>query len=176
MRRLYRCLASAGLVTALAVLTSCSYSTALRQLPPEEQAAFRTYSKAMTTRQAYAYLGKATAAERAAYLQEIGLAQRFQALTPQDRETVLGGLPRQGMSAEALLFLWGEPYYTRGRSGHFEYWHYLGSALALSDRGNVYGQAGTEVVVQLVDGQVRTWLETVPTNLDKGDGRDGSWR
>ena len=70
----------------------------------------------MTAAQVRTYLAKATAAERTAYLSEIDLAQRFQGLDPLDREAVLSGIPRVGMSAEALLFLWGDLYYTAGEA------------------------------------------------------------
>ena len=98
------------LIGTMVVLTGCTYDAALRQLSLAEQSEFHTYRKVMTTAQARTYLARATAAERTAYLQEIGLAQRFQALDPLDRDAVLGGVPRPGMSAEALLFLWGNPY------------------------------------------------------------------
>ena len=64
----------------------------------------------MTAAQTRAYLAKATTAERTAYLSEVGLAQRFQAFDPLDREAVRNGFPRAGMSAEALRFVWGDLY------------------------------------------------------------------
>ena len=163
----------AGVAALLAVLAGCSYQAAIRQLPPQEQVTFRAYSKVMTSKQARTYLSKATAAERAAYLTEIGLAQRFQALEPLDRETVLSGFPRQGMSAEALRFLWGEPDYARGNRGHYEYWHYLGSSFSLAERGSALSQAGTIMTVYLVDNRVNWWRETVPTppETESGDKR-----
>lgn len=154
----------------MAILAGCTYSSALRQLSPEERTTFHAYSKMMTPGQAYAYLGKATAAERVAYLEDIGLAQRFRALDAPDREAVLAGYPRPGISAEALRFLWGKPAYTSGRTGHYEYWYYFGSSFSLGEYGNRSREAGSEVVVQLVDNRVVTWLDTVPTNQDKGDG------
>jgi hypothetical protein len=153
----------AGLAGLLAILAGCTYQAALRQLPPEEQVTFRMYSKVMTGKQTRTYLSKATAAERAAYLAEIGVAQRFQALEPQDRETVRSGFPRQGMSAEALRFLWGEPSYTGGSAGRYERWYYEGSAFTLGERGSSYAQAGTIVVVHLDKGRVDGWVDVVPT-------------
>src|SRR5262245_28645384 len=99
-------------IGTIVILTSCTYDAALRQLSLAEQAEFHTYSKVMTTAQARAYLAKTTAAERTAYLNEIGLTQRFQRLDPLDRDAVQNGSPRVGMSAEALRFVWGDPYYT----------------------------------------------------------------
>lgn len=155
----------------LVILGGCTYQAALERLSPAERATFRAQSKLMNTAQAHTYLAKPTAAERAAYLEEIGSAQRFRALEPQDRQAVLGGYPREGMSAEALRFLWGEPYYTDGYTGHYEHWYYLGSAFSLADHGNHYGDAGTRVEVYLVDGRVAWWLEFVPsTNDDAEDG------
>src|SRR5215211_3108113 len=98
------------LMGGIMILSGCTYA-AMQKLSLDEQAEFHLYQKVMTPSQERAYLAKATAAERTAYLREIGLAQRFQALDPVDREAVRGGAPRVGMSAEALLFLWGIPYY-----------------------------------------------------------------
>src|ERR687884_1238299 len=87
------------LMGTMLVLTGCTYEAAIQRLSPAEQSEFYTYRHVMTAAQTRAYLAKATAAERTAYLREIGLAQRFQALDPQDRETVLSGWPRPGVSA-----------------------------------------------------------------------------
>ena len=173
MQHIFRFLAVAGIATALAVCTSCTYQTAIQRLPPQEQVAFRAYSKVMSTRQAHTYLTKATAAERAAYLEEIGLTQRFQALSPLDRETVMSGFPRIGMSAEALRFLWGEPYSAIGPAGRHERWVYLGSAFSLAYRGNSTTDIATVVEVHLANDRVTGWLETVPTiNDDNGRNDD----
>ena len=98
------------LLSTIVVLTGCTYTTAVQQLSLAEQAEFHTYKKVMTAAQARAYVAKASATERTAYVREIGLAQRFAALDPLDREAVQSGFPRVGMSAEALRFVWGEPY------------------------------------------------------------------
>lgn len=123
----------------------------------------------MPPAQARAYLSKQTAAERTAYLADIGMAQRFQALEPQDREAVPAGYPRQEMRAAALRFLWGEPYPIEGWAGHYEYWYYMGSSLALAAHGTPYNSPGTMVQVYLVDGRVEWWLDFVPTTGDNGD-------
>jgi hypothetical protein len=112
------------------VLTSCSYEAAVQRLAPAEQAEFRAYQKIMTAPQAHTYLAKATAAERTAYAHELGLAQRLQALAAPDREAVLAGYSRKGMSTEAMRFLWGEPYPQQGYTNHYEHWYYLGSSLS----------------------------------------------
>jgi hypothetical protein len=79
------------------------------------------------------------------------------------------------MSAEALYFLWGEPYYTTGWSGHYEYWFYLGSTFALAEYGNRTYSYETMVQVYLINGQVKWWVEFVPSGIedsaDDGDGR-----
>ena len=90
-----------------AVGTGCTYDAALRRLSPPEQAEFFLYRKAMTGTQEQAYLAKATAAERTAYLSALGLAQRFQALDAFDQAAIRAGWPRPGMSAAALVFVWG---------------------------------------------------------------------
>ena len=89
----------------IVILTGYTYNAAIQRLSLAEQSEFYTYRHVMTPAQERTYLAKATAAERTAYLSEIGLAQRFQAFDPQDRHTVLSGVPRQGVSAEALFFI-----------------------------------------------------------------------
>jgi len=161
------------IVGVLVILAGCSYHAALQRLAPEEQAMFWAYRKVMTARQAHTYLTTATAAERAAYLEHSGVAPRFRALNPRDQETVLRGVPRAGMSADALRFLWGEPYDTKGPAGRYERWYYLGSTWTLASRGNAESQRGTEVVVDLANGRVEAWLETVPSiNENGGEGSD----
>jgi hypothetical protein len=108
-----------GILGVLVGMTSCAYETAVRRLSTAEQAQFATYKKVMTSAQVRTYLQKATAVERTAYLAEIGLAQRFEALEALDREAVLSGRPLSGMRADALRFLWGEPYSTNGRTNHY---------------------------------------------------------
>jgi hypothetical protein len=170
MHRVQQCFERTVIVGMLLTLAGCTYHAARQRLPPEEQAIFQVYNKVMTAGQARTYLSKATAAERAAYLEHLGLAQRFQALSPQDRETVLGGFPRQGMSAEALRFLWGAPYYMQGSAKHYARWYYLGSTFALATAGNDYGHHGTMVDVSLVKGRVEWWLEFIPSLTSDGDG------
>jgi hypothetical protein len=156
----------------LVIATSCSYDAAMQRLPPPEQAEFRAYRNVMSASQAWTYLGKASPAERQAYAREIGVAQRLQALDPQDREAVLLGYPRQGMSAEALMFLWGDPAYKRGDARHYAQWHYSGSPMSLTVRGSDPYVRGNRVMVELVDGHVTSWVDYVPTDDEKG-GNDG---
>src|SRR5205823_5045978 len=133
-----------------------------------EQAEFHLYRKVMTGAQERAYLAQATAAERTAYLREIGLTQRFQALAPPDRAAVLSGVPQVGMSAEALLFLWGMPYYTAGNAQRYAHWYYLGSSFALAGYGNQYDSFGNRVDVYLVDGRVVGWVDFIPSETPRG--------
>ena len=146
----------------IVALSGCTYA-AIQKLSPDEQAEFHLYRKVMTAVQERAYLARASAAERTAYLREIGLAQRFQALDPQDRGVVLSGIPRVGMSAEALLFLWGSPYSTAGDARRYAHWYYLGSSFALAAYGNQYRQSSSRVDVYLVDGRVVGWVDFTPT-------------
>src|SRR5881397_2501053 len=150
------------LMGSVMTLNGCTYA-AMHKLSLDEQAEFHLYRKVMTAAQERAYLAKATAAERTAYLREIGLAQRFQALDPLDREAVLGGVPRVGISAEALLFLWGSPYYTAGDAQRYAHWYYLGSSLVLGESGNRYRQSSNRVDVYLVDGHVVGWVDYSPS-------------
>jgi hypothetical protein len=158
------------LIGAMVVLTGCSYDAAVRQLSPAEQSEFYTYRKVMTTAQEHAYLAKATAAERTAYLSEIGLAQRFQALDPLDRDAVKGGWPRVGMSAEALRFVWGDPYYANGDDRRSAHWHYLGSSFGRGSSSHILGGFGNRVDVYLVAGKVVGWVDVAPsTEENAGD-------
>ena len=154
------------LLGSIMTLSGCTYAT-IHKLSLDEQAEFYVYRKVMTPSQERAYLAKATAAERTAYLSEIGLAQRFQALDPSDREAVLGGIPRVGMSAEALLFLWGEPYYTSGDASRYAHWYYLGSSLGLANYGNQYYYSGNRVDVYLVAGQIVGWVDYIPSDIPR---------
>jgi hypothetical protein len=159
-----------ALLSVMVVLTGCTYDAAVRQLSLAEQSEFYTYRNIMTTAQEHAYLAQATAAERTAYLSKIGLAQRFQALEPLDRETVKGGWPRVGMSAEALLFVWGEPYYTAGDARRYAHWHYLGSSFGRGHASYPSGGFGNRVDVYLVAGKVIGWVDVAPSTEDnKGD-------
>ena len=151
------------LLVTIVACTGCTYA-ALQKLSLDEQTEFHTYRKVMTAAQERAYLAKTTAAERTAYLSDIGLVQRFQALDPLDRDAVLGGIPRPGMSAEALGFLWGAPYYTAGEASRYANWFYLGSSLALAGYGNQYHNYSNRVDVYLVDGHVVGWVDYVPSD------------
>ncbi len=147
---------------ALAMLCLAWTLTFARGLSPAEETEWRIYHKVMTWAQERAYMAKATAAEWTAYLRALGLVQRFEALDPQDREAILmGGQPRRGMSATALRFLWGEPYYTAGYLPLSAHWHYLGSSLTLAARGNDYHSRGTRVDVYLVAGRVVGWVDYI---------------
>ena len=161
------------LLGTIMVLTGCAYDAAVRQLSLAEQAEFHLYKKVMTSGQTRAYLAKASAAERTAYLREIGLAQRFQALDPLDREAVQSGFPRVGMSAEALRFVWGEPYYTEGDARRSAHWHYLGSSLALGASGNQHSNFGNRVDVYIVASRIVGWVDYTPSTEEQGDDWSG---
>jgi hypothetical protein len=148
------------------VLISCTYEAAVQRLAPAEQAEFRAYQKIMTAPQARAYLAKATAAERTAYAHELGLAQRLLALTALDREAVLAGYPRKGMSTEAMRFLWGKPYAQQGRTHHYEHWYYLGSSFSLATLGNQQYDFGARVDAYFEEGRLVWWLDFIPSFND----------
>jgi len=127
--------------------------------------------------QEHTYLGKATAAERTAYLRELGLLQHFQALDPLDQDAVRSGWPRVGMSAEALLFVWGEPYSREGAARRSAHWHYLGSSFGRSPYGNPRWGFGNRVDVYLVAGKVVGWVDAAPsTSANGGSGGGGAGR
>ena len=68
------------------------------------------------------------------------------------------------MSAEALRFLWGNPYYTAGEASRYAHWFYLGSSFALAEYGNQYSNFSNRVDVYLVDGHVVGWVDYVPSD------------
>jgi len=160
------------LLGTIMILTGCAHDTAVQRLSLPEQSEFHTYNKIMTTAQARTYLSKASAAERTAYLRQIGLVQRFEALDPLDRDAVRSGFPRVGMSVEALLLVWGKPYYTDGNARRSAHWHYLGSSLSLGASGNQYGHLSNRVDVYLVNGKVVSWIDGPSTDDDKGGSDD----
>jgi hypothetical protein len=164
---------AAVLLAALVGLTACTYDAAVRRLSPAEQTEFALYHHRMTRSQARAYLAKASAAERTAYLGALGLPQRFQALDPLDQAAVRSGWPRVGMSAEALLFVWGEPYYTDGDARRSAHWHYLGSSFGRGHAHTSLGGFGNRVDVYLADGQVVGWVDVAPTTQDSTGGCQG---
>jgi hypothetical protein len=157
------------LLGTMVVLTGCAYDATVRQLSLAEQAEWHLYKKVMTSAQARAYLAKARAAERTAFLREVGLVQRFEALDPLDRAAVQSGFPRVGMRAEALRFVWGEPDYTEGDVRRSAHWHYRGSSLALGASGNQYSTGGSRVDVYLVAGRIVGWLDYAPSTDEQDD-------
>lgn len=169
MHSVRRFLGYVSILGALVALTSCTYS-ALQRLPLEEQARLALYRKVMTPAQLRTYLARGNAAERTAYLSASGLVQRFEALEPLDRDAVRSGFPRVGMSAEALLFLWGDPYYTAGDARRYAHWFYVGSSLSLAENGNHYGNFGNRVDVYLVDGHIVGWVDFAPTDAGQSNG------
>lgn len=152
-----------SLLWLLIACTGCTYK-AIQALSPDERSEFQIYRKVMSAAQERGYLAQATAAQRTAYLVNLGLVQRFQALDPLDRDAVLGGIPRPGMSAEALLFLWGEPYATAGDAARYAHWFYLGASIALAEYGNQYSQSNNRVDVYLVEGKVVGWVDYTPSD------------
>ena len=162
------------LLGLMGVLAGCTYDAALQRLSPAEQAEFALYRQVMTPGQVRTYVAQPTAAARTAYLQELGLVQRFQALSPLDQEAIRSGIPRVGMSADALRFLWGEPYTTAGDARRYARWHYLGSSLNRSPSGYHPWDAGNRVEVYLVAGQVTGWVDVPATGIGMSGGSSGN--
>jgi hypothetical protein len=159
------------LMGATLLLTGCAhnYDAVVQQLSPAEQAEFSIYRHIMTGSQTRTYLAKTTAAERTAYLSQIGLAQRFQRLDPEDRETVRSGAPRVGMSTDALLFVWGDPADTAGDARYYARWHYFGSSLGRSTSYPPW-EVSNRVEVYLAQGKVLGWVDFI--NEDAGGESD----
>jgi len=158
------------LIGTTVLLTGClsNYDAAVGRLSPAEQAEFSLYRQVMTGAQTRAYLAKASAAERTAYLNELGLAQRFQRLDPQDREAVRSGAPRVGMSADALRLVWGDPAETAGDARHYARWQYLGSSLGRSAHYHPWDSAN-RVEVYLAHNQVLGWMDVLPIGDHGGE-------
>jgi hypothetical protein len=159
------------LLSMVVVLAGCTYDAAIQRLSPAEQAEFVLYRHVMTAGQVHMYVAQPTAAARTAYLQQLGLVQRFQALAPLDQDAIRSGVPRVGMSADALLFLWGDPYNTAGEARRYAHWYYLGSSFTRSAAGYHPWDVGHRVDVYLVGGKVEGWVD-VP--LGDGVGTGGS--
>jgi len=157
----------------MGVLAGCTSDAALQRLSPAEQAEVALYRQVMTPGQVRTYVAQPPAA-RTAYLQELGLVQRFQALSPLDQEAIWSGAPSVGMSADALRFLWGEPYYTAGDARRYAHWYYLGSSLTRSPSGYHPWEVGQRVDVYLVAGQVVGWVDVTLGNLGTSGGASGN--
>ena len=164
-----------GLLGLMVMLAGCTYDAAIQRLSPAEQAEFALYRYVMTPGQVRTYVAQPTAAARTAYLQELELVQRFQALDPLDQAAIRSGIPRVGMSAEALRFLWGEPYTTAGDARRSALWHYLGSSLNRSSSGYHPWDFGNRVEVYLVGGKVEGWVDVPPGGgIGTGGGSSGN--
>ena len=162
------------LLGSMAVLAGCTYDAAIQRLSPAEQAEFALYRHVMTAGHVHTYVAQPTAAARTAYLQELGLVQRFQALDPLDREAIRSGALRVGMSADALRFLWGEPYATAGDARRYAHWHYLGSSFNRSPSGSHPWDFGNRVDVYLVAGKVEGWVDVSPSTTGMSGGSSGN--
>jgi hypothetical protein len=161
------------LLSMVVVLAGCTYDAAIQRLSPAEQAEFVLYRQLMTASQVHTYGAQPSAAARTAYLQQLGLVQRFQALDPLDQDAIRGGIPRVGMSADALLFLWGDPYYTSGDARRYAHWYYVGSSFIRSSSGYHPSDVGQRVDVYLVGGKVEGWVD-VPVGGGAGTGGGSS--
>jgi hypothetical protein len=151
----------------LGLFVGCAAPRAYTQLPAAEQERYRAYSRVMTSPQLHTYLDLPTAAEREAYARQVGAAQAVESLSEADRAAVLRGYPFEGMSAEALRLLWGDPVSRRGPAFD-ERWFYFGDAFSLAEPGfHSRTQASTVMEVALADGKVQWWQERVPADPDE---------
>jgi hypothetical protein len=116
----------------------------------------------MTPSQLRTYLALPTATERAAYAKQIGASRVLEALSEESRAAVLHGQPFEGMSGQALLLLWGEPYRREGPAFD-ERWWYLGDSFSLTEVGNSTHSMGTVMEVALENGHVKWWQERIPS-------------
>ena len=148
-------------------LTACT-SYNYQHLPTVEQELYRAYSQVMSASQMRTFLALSTTAEREAFAKEIGVAQRFDALSPEERQAVLHGQAFKGMSGEALRFVWGDPCREKGPAAH-QTWIYQGPVFSLPEPGWNCSPSGDRYTeVQLENGKVKWWVERVP---ERGSGR-----
>jgi hypothetical protein len=155
------------LTLLLFYMTGCATTySASTQLPPEEQGLYRVYSRVMTASQLRSYLARPTAADRAAYARQVGAAQQLEALSAEDRAAVLGGYTFVGMSRQALLLLWGEPFRRQGPPA-YERWFYYGDPLVLATVGSSYQNISTITEVAIEDGKVVWWRERIPMDRNQ---------
>jgi hypothetical protein len=120
----------------------------------------------MTPGQLQTYLALPTAANRAAYAQQIGAAQVLEVLSAEDRAAVLSGHPFVGMSRQALLLLWGEPYLQQGPV-QYERWYYYGDYFSLASPGYASQAGATVMEVVLEDGKLAWWAERIPSERNR---------
>ncbi len=149
------------LCVTLVLLAGCASQYDYKRLPTAEQELYRAYSQVMTNKQSHTYLGLSSAAERAVYAKEIGVAQQLEALPSEEREAVLYGHVFKGMSQQALLLVWGKPCRQEGPASA-QRWYYHGPAFSLSEVGWHCTPGDTLTEVQLKHGKVQWWAERVP--------------
>jgi hypothetical protein len=160
------------IIVPLVLLTACA-GLDYQHLPTVEQELYRAYSQIMSSGQRRAFLALSTTAEREAFAKEIGIAQRFNALTPEEQQAARHGQAFKGMSDEALRFVWGDPCRERGPAAH-QTWIYEGPVFSLPSPGwNCSSHVDTYTEVQLVNGKVQWWIERVPTGKGRRGGRRG---
>lgn len=151
------------LFLTLSVL-GCATVFSYLSLSQDERRLFEIYSVFMTTAQQAEYLSRTTPADRAAYAKSLGLHQRFLALSEGERDAVLSQRLMGGMSADALLMSWGQPWY-RFRLGEDDekwmYFPYFSRHLPPSVGYRVY----------LRGGRVYEWVQFVIPAPERGASR-----
>lgn len=143
------------------ILAGCASQHSYQHLPTAEQELYRAYSQVMTLKQSQTYLSLSTAAQRQAYAREVGVSQKLDALSPEERQAVLHGDVFKGMSGDALRFVWGDPCRKEGPPA-YQTWYYHGPVFSLPGAGwNCSGGADTITEVTLVNGKVDGWIEHI---------------
>ena len=150
------------IIMAMVLLTACS-TYDFQHLPTVEHELYRAYSQVMSSSQRRTFLALSTTAEREAFAKEIGVAQRFDALSSEERQAVLYGQAFRGMSGDALRFVWGAPCREQGPAAH-QTWFYHGPVFSLPGPGWNCSRSPDRITeVQLVNEKVQEWIERVPT-------------
>ena len=154
------------IIMTLGLLTACA-SYDYQHLPTVEQELYRAYSQVMSNGQRRQFLALSTTAEREAFAKEIGVAQRFEALSPEEQEAALYAQVFKGMSGEALRFVWGDPCRADGPAAH-QSWIYYSPIFSLPAPGwNCTPSGDRYTEVQLADGKVEWWVERVPREKNR---------
>ena len=164
--RLWHYIGNGLLSVTLILFAGCASQHSYQHLPTAEQELYRAYSQVMTHKQSQTYLSLSTAAEREAYAKEIGVAQKLEGLSSEERQAVLYGDVFKGMSGDALRFVWGNPCRQEGPD-EYRKWYYYGPVFSLPHAGwNCSGNVDTITEVKLVNGSVEWWKERIPERRD----------
>ena len=116
-----------ALLLAAALLATGCWERKVKHLTSAEFDHYYALKPFMEEDQRKVYLKKKTEDERNAYLQELGLWERFYSLSPHEREQVLTGKVELGWTKQMVLMAWGPPWDNAKLIGSNTYnaWRYV---------------------------------------------------